>query len=68
MTKTCTEVVPYRFAKFVLPEIIAFSTNVDRSFVWNFEFGSLVFGAWNFHDFHLSNNFVKLSQMYAYMT
>jgi hypothetical protein len=44
MTKTTTAVGPYRFAKLAaLPIIMPFGTNADRSFVWNFEFGSLGF-------------------------
>jgi len=43
MTKTFTAVGPYRFAKLAVPVIMPFGTNVDRSFVWNFEFGLLGF-------------------------
>ena len=58
MTKIFTTVGPYHFAKLALSVIMPFITNVDLSFVWNFEFGllgfvwNLVFGAWNFHDLH----------------
>jgi hypothetical protein len=58
MTKTFTDVVSHRFANLGLPVMIPLSKTVDGSFVWNFEFGSLrfiwdlVFGAWNFHNFH----------------
>jgi hypothetical protein len=43
MTKTFSAVGPYRFAKLAVPVIMPFGTNVDRSFVWNFEFGLLGF-------------------------
>ena len=43
MTKTYTAVGQYSFAMLALPVIIAFGTNADESFVWNFEFGSLEF-------------------------
>jgi hypothetical protein len=43
MTKTGTAVGPNCFAKLALPSILPFGPNVDRSFVWNFEFGSLGF-------------------------
>ena len=67
MTKTFTAVGRYRFAKLAVPVIMPFGTNVDRSFVWNFEFGSLkfvwnlFFDAWNFHDFNLTPNFLNFS-------
>ena len=44
MTKTYTAIGQYRFTKLVAPPVVIPSpTNVDRSFVWNFEFGSLGF-------------------------
>ena len=43
MSKTFNTVGTYRITKSALPVIIPFGTNVDRSFVWNFEFGSLGF-------------------------
>ncbi len=58
MTKTFTTVVSHRFANIGLSVMMPLGTTVDKSFVWNFEFGSLgfilnlVFGAWNFHDFY----------------
>ena len=57
MTKTSATVVSNRFANPVSRDDSDGPT-VDGSFVWVFEFGSLrfacdlVFGAWNFHDFH----------------
>ena len=58
MTKTFTTLVSCRFAKPALSVMIQLGTAVDILFVWDFEFGSLrfgcnlIFGAWNFHDFH----------------
>ena len=58
MTKTFTTVVSHRFANPGLPVMMPLSTTVDRSFVWNFGFWSLeficdlVYGAWNFQNFH----------------
>ena len=46
MTKTYISIGRYRFAKSAFPVIMPFPTNVDRSFVWNFEFGELGF-IWN---------------------
>jgi hypothetical protein len=43
MTKTYTAIAQYRFTKLTPPVVMPFPTNVDRSFVWDFEFGSLGF-------------------------
>ena len=43
MTKKFTAVGPYSFAKLAQPVIMPVDTNADRSFVWNFEIGSLGF-------------------------
>jgi len=43
MTKTGIAVGPNRFEKLAFPSILPFCTNVDWSFVWNFEFVSLGF-------------------------
>jgi len=43
MTKTTKAVNWYRFEKLALLVIMSFRTNVEQSFVWNFEFGSLGF-------------------------
>jgi hypothetical protein len=43
MIKTYTATDQYRFCKLALPVMMPFPTNVDRSFVWNFEFESLGF-------------------------
>ena len=57
MIKTFIAFGTYRFTKTGLRIIMSVGTNVDRSFVWNFEFGSLgfvcylVFGTWNFMIF-----------------
>ena len=67
MTKTGIAVGPNRFEKLAFPSILPFCTNVDWSFVWNFEFVSraaqalaprvgicLKFGFWclEFYDFN----------------
>jgi len=71
MTKTFAAVIPYRCGSICLPVIMPFCTNTRGSGVWDFEFGSLefvcylVFGAWNFYDFHESNNFRIFSQLAA---
>jgi len=63
ITKAFTIVVSHRFANPVLPVMIPQGTTVNGLLFWNFEFGSLgfvwdlVFGAWNFHDFHWAGNF-----------
>jgi len=58
MTKTFSAVAPYRCINLCQPVIMPFGTNAGGSGVWNFEFGSLgfscdlIFGAWNFNNFH----------------
>jgi hypothetical protein len=43
MTKTFTTIVSHRFANQGLPTMMLLGTTVDRSLIWNFEFGSLGF-------------------------
>jgi hypothetical protein len=46
MTETYTAIGQYRSTKLALPIILPFRTKVDRSMVWDFEFGLLGF-VWN---------------------
>jgi len=58
MTKTLTIFVSDHRSNSSLVVMTALGTTAEKSLVLNFEFGllefiwNLVFGAWNFHDFH----------------
>jgi len=57
MTKTLSEVAPYRCLNLCQPVVMPFGTIAGGSGLWNFEFGSLEFscdlilGAWYFNNF-----------------
>jgi hypothetical protein len=63
MSKTFPAIALHPFANPDQPVMMPLGLTTNGTLVWNFEFGSLgfvwvlVFGAWNFHDFHLSSIF-----------
>jgi hypothetical protein len=73
MTQTFISAISHSSTGLNIQKKSGFGTAVDRSFIWNFEFGSLgfvcdlAFGAWNFLDFHKAGNFFDISQLLLQM-
>ena len=73
MTQTFISAISHPSIGLSIQKESGFGTAVDWAFVWNFVFGllgfvcDLVFGAWNFRDFHKAGNFCDISQLLLQM-